>query len=268
MNSDTKIISIIGIITVVVVILGVMLTGASQKANSQLPEITVKPEALVHDDSLRVPSKNAKVQLVEFADFECPACAMLHPALKRILAEYGDKIDYTFRVIPIHQHSVLAASAVMAAREQGKFIQMNDIVFEHQDDWTAYGKTDAQISAMFEQYAGQIGLDVAKYKSDLAASNGKYKATIDKDAADAQSMGIYSTPTGIVNGKPLIRGVVTYEKLKAIIEAELNPQAASTTASAKASAPAATGAGAQSSAAVKAQVQGSVVNAMSSSSAR
>lgn len=248
MNSDTKIISIIGIITVVVVVLGVMLAGASQKANSQLPEITVNPAALVRDDSLRVPSKSAKVQLVEFADFECPACAMLHPALKRILTEYGDKIDYTFRVIPIHQHSVLAASAVMAARDQGKFIEMSDIIFDHQDDWTAYGKTDAQISALFEQYAGEIGLDIAKYKSDLSANAGKYKATVDKDASDAQAMGINSTPTGIVNGKPLIRGVVTYDKLKSIIEAELNPQAAS--------------------AGVKAQAQGSTANEMSSSSAR
>ncbi len=232
MNSDTKIISVIGIITVAVVILGVMLSGASQKANSQLPEISVRPDALVRDDSLRAPSTEAKVQLVEFADFECPACAMLHPALKRILAEYGSKIDYTFRVIPIHQHSVLAASAVMAAREQGKFMEMSDAVFENQDAWTAYGKTDAEISAMFEGYATHIGLDIAKYRSDLATNAGKYKATIDKDASDAQSMGINSTPTGIINGKPLVRGVVTYEKLKAIIEAELNPQPAGTATSA------------------------------------
>ena len=217
MNSDTKIISIIGIITVLVVVLGVMFAGGEQGKSTQ-PAITVKTDALVREDSLRVPSKNAKVQLVEFADFECPACAMLHPSLKKILAEYGDKIDYTFRVIPIHKNSVFAASAVFAAREQGKFIQMNDVVFEHQDDWTAYGKTDAEISAMFDGYAQSIGLDMTKYKADLTNNAAKYKATIDTDAADAMSMGINSTPTGIINGKALIRGVVSYDKLKQLID--------------------------------------------------
>lgn len=227
MNSDTKIISIIGIITVLVIIIGVMFAGGEQGKSSQ-PEITVKPEALVREDSLRVPSKDAKVQLVEFADFECPACAMLHPALKRILAEYKDKIDYTFRVIPIHQNSVLAASAVFAAREQGKFIEMNDIVFEHQDDWTAYGKTQVDISAMFDSYAQTIGLDMNKYHADLTNNAAKYKAIIDKDAADAMSMGINSTPTGIINGKPVIRGVVSYDKLKQLIEEAMNGTSAST----------------------------------------
>lgn len=229
MNSDTKIISIIGIITVVVVTLGVMFAGG--KGTSGGPDITVKQEGLVREDSLRSTGKDAQIQFVEFADFECPACAMLHPSLKRILQEYGDKIDYVFRVIPIHQHSVLAASAVFAAREQGKFMEMNDIVFERQDDWTAYGKTNAEISAMFESYAGQIGLDIAKYKADLAANADKYKKTIDQDAADAMSMGIQSTPTGIINGKPLIKGVVSYDALKKMIEAELNGGTASGTAS-------------------------------------
>jgi protein-disulfide isomerase len=240
MNSETKIISIIGIITVLVIIAGVFLAGG-EPAGSALPPITVKPDALIHDDSLRIPNKNAKIQFVEFADFECPACAMLHPALKKILAEYKDQIDYTFRVIPIHQHSVLAASAVFAAREQGKFIEMNDIVFEHQDDWTAYGKTDTEISAMFDNYAQSIGLDMTKYHADLTNNAAKYKATIDKDAADAQSMGINSTPTGIIDGKPLIRGVVSYDRLKQIIDTELNggnattsPSTASSTVSVKA----------------------------------
>ncbi|MCF7865607.1 MAG: thioredoxin domain-containing protein [Candidatus Pacebacteria bacterium] len=230
MNSDTKIISIIGIITVIIVVVGVMLAGG-QQSNTSLPEVSVKQDALVREDSLRVTNTNAKIQLVEFADYECPACAMLHPSLKRILAEYKDQIDFTFRVIPIHQHSVLAASAVFAAREQGKFMEMNDIVFENQDAWTAYGKKDSEISAMFEEYAKTIGLDVAKYNADLIANASKYKAIIDRDAADAQSMGINSTPTGIINGKALIRGVVTYDKLKALIEAELNPKTVEATSS-------------------------------------
>lgn len=222
MNSDTKIISLIGVFTVIIIIVGVMFAGG-QKSGSNLPEISIKQDALVRTDSLRETGKEAKIQIVEFADFECPACAMLHPSLKRIKAEYKDKIDFVFRVIPIHSNSVLSASAVFAAREQGKMIEMHDIVFEKQTEWTKYGIKPAEVSALFEKYAGEIGLNVEQYKSDLKKNASKYKAIVDQDAADAKTMGISSTPTAIVNGKPLVRGVVTYERLKQIMEAELNP---------------------------------------------
>jgi protein-disulfide isomerase len=228
MNSDTKIISIIGIITVVVVIAGVMFAGG-QNRPSTASELTIKTEALVRADSLRFTGSDPKVQFVEFADFECPACAMLHPSLKRIKAEYKDKIDFVFRVIPIHGNSVLAASSVFAAREQGKMIEMHDIMFEKQEEWTKYGIKEQQVAAVFESFATQIGLDVAKYKSDLKTNASKYKAIIEQDSADATSMGIASTPTGIVNGKPLVRGVVTYDRLKQLVEAELNPTVTQTT---------------------------------------
>lgn len=197
--------------------------AGGQKGGANLPEISIKTEALVRPDSLRETGKDAKIQFVEFADFECPACAMLHPSLKRIKTEYKDKIDFVFRVIPIHSNSVLSASAVFAAREQGKMIEMHDVLFEKQEEWTKYGIKQAEVSKLFEKYAGEIGLNVEQYKSDLKNNASKYKAIVDQDQADATSMGIASTPTAIINGKPLIRGVVTYDRLKQIIEAELNP---------------------------------------------
>ena len=197
--------------------------AGGQKGGANLPEISIKTEALVRPDSLRETGKDAKIQFVEFADFECPACAMLHPSLKRIKTEYKDKIDFVFRVIPIHSNSVLSASAVFAAREQGKMIAMHDVLFEKQEEWTKYGIKQAEVSKLFEKYAGEIGLNVEQYKSDLKNNASKYKAIVDQDQADATSMGITSTPTAIINGKPLIRGVVTYDRLKQIIEAELNP---------------------------------------------
>jgi protein-disulfide isomerase len=255
MNSDTKIISIIGIITVIVVVVGVMFAGGQSGQKGSLPEITVKPEALVREDSLRSTGANPKVQIVEFADFECPACAMMHPALKRIKAEYKDKIDFVFRVIPIHSNSVLAASAVFAAREQGKMMEMHDIVFEKQEEWTKYGIKEKEVSALLENYAAQIGLDIVKYNSDLISNASKYKAIIDKDAADATLMGIRSTPTGIINGKPLIRGVVSYDRLKAMIENELNPKPVNTTGDSTSTS--------TSPSRSTVQVQGAVINATS-----
>lgn len=231
MNSDTKIITIIGIITVLIIIAGVFLAGSS--ANKAVPEIQVKEEALVRDTSLRVTGTNPKIQLVEFADFQCPACAMFHPTLKRIKNEYKDKIDFVFRVLPIHQHSVLVASAVFAAREQGKMLEMHDIVFEKQDEWAAYGTSEKEVQSYLEKYATQIGVDIEKYKRDMLDKKDVYKGIVDQDAIDAATMGIRSTPTLLINGKPLVRGVVSYDQLKGIIENELNPKpvSASSTAS-------------------------------------
>lgn len=226
MNSDTKIISAIGVFTVIIIIVGVLLAGGQRSARD-LPEITVKNDALVRADSLRETGKDAKIQFVEFADFECPACAMLHPSLKRMKAEYKDKIDFVFRVIPIHANSVLAASAVLAAREQGKMIEMHDMLFEKQEEWTKYGIRATEVSSLFEKYAGTIGLNVEQYKTDLKQNATKYREIVNQDQADATAMGIASTPTIIVNGKPLIRGVVSYDRLKQIIEGELNPAPAS-----------------------------------------
>lgn len=221
MNSDTKIISIIGIITVIIIAVGVMFAGNASQTT--LPDISITNEALVREDSIRVKGKDAKVQLVEFADFECPACAMFHPTLKRIKAEYGDKLDFVFRVIPIHSNSTTAASVVLAAREQGKMIEMHDILFEKQEEWTKYGIQPAEVSDLFEKYAIQIGLDVAKFNADLDNNGSKYRAIVNQDSIDANTMGIMSTPTIIVNGKAVGRGAVSYETLKQFIESELNP---------------------------------------------
>lgn len=227
MNSDTKIISIIGAVTVLVIIAGVFLAGNSAKR--ALPEIRVQDELLVRDTSLRIKGSNPKVQLVEFADFQCPACAMFHPTLKRIKNEYKDSIDFVFRVLPIHQYSVVVASAVFAAREQGKMIEMHDIVFEKQDEWAAYGTSEKEVRAFLESYAQTIGLNIDAFKKDMQEKANSYKTIVDQDATDAATMGIQSTPTLLINGKPLVRGVVSYDQLRGILERELNPQTTAST---------------------------------------
>jgi protein-disulfide isomerase len=246
MNSETKVISIIGLITLVIIVAGVFLASGSKPA---LPEIRVKEDSLVREKSLRIKAENPKIQLVEFADFQCPACALFHPTLKQIKSEYKDKIDFVFRVLPIHEHSVLTASAVFAAREQGKMIEMHDIIFEKQEEWAAYGTKQKEVRAFLDKYAAQIGLDMQKFNQDMISKAEEYKSIIDQDALDASIMGIQSTPTLLINGKPLIRGVVSYPQLKSIIDTELS--ASSTRSSAE---------GIQSTSTLPITVTGSVVN--------
>lgn len=253
MNSETKVVGLIGIITIIIIAGGLWLVGknggTSQNGNGQA---VVNSEALVRPDSPRLTGKNAgagavnpkKVQIVEFSDLECPACKLLHPELKKLLASNGDDIELVIRFIPIHSNSKASAAAALAAGEQGKFFEMYDIIFEHQDDWAGYGK---DVNKIFEGYATQIGLDVAKYKADLAANYAKYAALVDRDGADATAMNISSTPTLIFNGTHVSVGAFSYENLKARMEEALAAESATTTATttsaatAAATAPAAAG---------------------------
>jgi hypothetical protein len=104
---------------------------------------------------------NAPVQLEEFGDFQCPPCGMFHPILEQMHEEFGDRMRITFREYPLpnHQHALAAASAAEAAGIQGKFWEMHDLLYEHQNDW----KEQFDVRPIFEGYAKQAGVDVERY---------------------------------------------------------------------------------------------------------
>ena len=212
MNSETKIIASIGIITLLVVIIGLYFAGA---AGSNVPSVSIQPNILVNQNSAKIVAKDSKVQIVEFADFECPACAAQAPIMRKFLDTYKDKIDYVFRIIPIHDSSKDAAAAAYAAGEQGKFFEMGDILFAKQNEWSAEPKS--KLADVFSTYATELGLDMAKFKTDIVNNRATYDARVDADAKDAVTMNIMSTPTLIINGKESYRGVQTLEKLASYI---------------------------------------------------
>jgi protein-disulfide isomerase len=141
---------------------------------------------------------NAPVTLEEFADFQCGACGAYHPELKKIEAEFGDRLRVIFRenpLYPSHQHSVIAAQVAEAAGLQGRFWEMHDKLFETQKDW-AEAK---DVVPLFVDYAKQIGLDTDRLMRDL---NGEpVAARIFQDGKRSHALGIQSTPTFFVNGK-------------------------------------------------------------------
>lgn len=227
MNSETKIISIIGAITVIVIIIGMVL--ASGASNSTAKPVALSSERLVRPDSPRVMGANAKIQIVEFADFECPACQMIQPEIKRLLADYGESIDFVFRVIPIHAKSKELGAVSFSANEQGKFKEMHDKIFEGTNEWNKVGLKESERFAIYDRFASEIGLDVEKFKADLKNNRSAYDARVDQDAADAAAMNIQSTPTLVINGETVIRGVQRYEALKAIVEGLLAQENATST---------------------------------------
>jgi protein-disulfide isomerase len=160
------------------------------------------------------PSKgpsSAKVNIVEFSDFQCPFCSRVVPTLAQIEKEYPNDVRVFFRhnPLPFHPNAPLAAEAGVAAAEQGKFWEMHDKMFANQQNI---------LRPDLEKYAGEIGLDVGKFKKALDSGAGKAK--VQQDLAAATKIGVQGTPNFYVNGRN-IQGAQPYEEFKKIIDDEI-----------------------------------------------
>jgi protein-disulfide isomerase len=188
---------------------------AQQQQQQQKPVVQGVPGA---EPAHVLGPANAPVHLEEFGDFECPPCGMFHPILTQMKAEFGDKLAVTFRefpLVPTHQHALAAASAAEAAGLQGKFWEMHDLLYEHQNDW----KKEFDVRPIYEGYAKQIGLDVERYKRDM---NGDLVAQrIFADGKRGHSLGVTGTPTVFMNGREVPFENLPAEKLRVVIQNEL-----------------------------------------------
>jgi protein-disulfide isomerase len=164
-------------------------------------------------------SQTAAVTLEEFADFQCGACATAHPVMNEIKSMYGSRIRFIFRNFPLaiaaHDKSYEAAIATEAAGMQNKFWDMQNLLFNNQQAWTA-APTYKQI---WKEYATKIGLDVAKWESDMAGIGAKSR--VDADIARGRAAAVNSTPTLFINGTGIAYGDMNVQALKGIIDAEL-----------------------------------------------
>ena len=152
------------------------------------------------DDHVRNKRDN-KVTLIEYADFQCPACASYYPILKQVEAEYSDRVNFVFRHFPIislHPNAFAAARASEAASSQGKFWQMHDRLFETQDAW---GRVSTNQQSLFEGYAKELNLDINKFKQDYVT--GATADRINRDVSSAKQFEITGTPTFVLNGQKI-----------------------------------------------------------------
>jgi thiol-disulfide isomerase/thioredoxin len=148
--------------------------------------------ALPLDDAPSRGAPMAKVTIVEFSDFQCPHCAAAHPELTRLLREFDGRVRLVYKYFPLSNHTraVAAAHAAEAARAQGKFWEMHDLLFEHQRELE---EPDIQ------KYATQLGLDLARFERDLNAEATSQRVEADK--ALGQKLGIEATPSFFVDGR-------------------------------------------------------------------
>jgi protein-disulfide isomerase len=141
--------------------------------------------------------RDAKVVLVEYSDFQCPACRNYTPVVAQIEEEFKNDVAVVYRHFPlraVHKHAELAARAAQAAAGQGKFFEMHDLLFTEQASWsTEMDPTDA-----FLRMAGQIGLDVDAFKAAMKSK--EVKAAVQANVDEGESLGITSTPSFFLNG--------------------------------------------------------------------
>lgn len=136
----------------------------------------------------------ASVTIVEFSDFQCPFCGRAHPLLSDVLRELSGRVKLVFKHYPLsgHVRAMPAARAAEAARIQGKFWEMHDLLFEHQE---------ALEDADLERYAQQLSLDMTRFRADMASP--EVQQRIESDRAQGAAVGVEATPTIIINGRKL-----------------------------------------------------------------
>jgi protein-disulfide isomerase len=194
---------IIGFIVVVVVgliILGVVSGGpGSSTSTSTTPPFVATTVPPISATDWAEGNPNAKVTLIEYGDFECPACGAYFPLIQQILTDDSSTIYFAFRNFPlytIHPDAGIAAQAAEAAGLQGKYWPMHDLLYTDQATWVD-ATPSSVVSEFFNGYASSLGLNVTKFDSDINSAQVLNK--IQSDVTTANNAQVDHTPTFFVN---------------------------------------------------------------------
>jgi len=186
----------VGVVLIGVVAAMVKLASVTQSGTTPVAQTVNILPTVSSADWIRG-NPNASTTLIEYGDFQCPACATFHSVILSIEKELGDNLRVIFRHFPLQQHANArsAAQATEAAGKQGKFWEMHDMIYENQREWSAKNKTDA--IAVFAGYAQKLKLNIDAFGKDMNDN-----AIIDKIEANFDQgvgFGVDSTPTFFLN---------------------------------------------------------------------
>ena len=190
-NNETKILVGVLLATIIIIVIGAVLSGGTGDQGQVATEPIANTDRLLAAESHFTGPADAPVTVIEFGDFECPACGALHPILQHV-KENNSEVKFVYRHFPltsIHPRARPAALAAEAAAAQGKFFEYHDQLYENQSQ---LGDQD------FITHAEAIGLDVAAFEQALA--DGVGEDAVQQDVSDSAALGLRSTPTLFVNG--------------------------------------------------------------------
>jgi protein-disulfide isomerase len=181
------------------------------RSEAKIEILLKRPELIqlnmAQDDDPYLGSKDAKITIIEFADYQCPFCSKAVPVLKELLGKNKGKIKLVFRDLPLesHRNAKVAAEASECAHDQGKFWEYSEILFENQKSLDV---------GSLKKYAELIGLNLEKFNQCL--DSGKTEAEVTNDITDARIAGLISTPSILVNGY-YVSGIPTVDYIEEVI---------------------------------------------------
>lgn len=157
-------------------------------------------------------SEETTITMTEYSDYQCPACGHFHPIVEKLKEKYGDQIELELKHFPLnsHQYAALAARAAEAAKNQGKFKQMHNLIFENQQRWSSSGSP----TSIFVNFAEEIDLDVEQFKNDLNAA--ETQKVVMEQKQEGRNAGVNATPTFFIDGQkvdPLPRDFQEFDQL-------------------------------------------------------
>lgn len=204
-----------GAVVIAIILVIWKVTGKPTSPGTQSTPATKKVE-LTGTDWVRGP-QDAIVTLIEYGDFQCPACGAYYPLVKQLEGDFSTQVKVAFREYPlttVHQNAFNAALTAEAAGKQGKFWEMHDKLYENQTSWS----DTTNVMGIFSGYAKDLGLDVNKFNSDVKSSDIEKK--VNDSINQGTDIGIDATPTFYLDGDKMdLPG--SYEQLKAIVGGEI-----------------------------------------------
>lgn len=196
---------------------GLLAWMASGGGSTSIPvNVTIQPSDTAGFRGYILGSADAPVEIIEYADYECPACQQFEvvqfPAVRRQLIDAG-KVRWVYRDFPlaIHRSARLAAHAAACADDQGKFWEMHDRIYQGHGDWAPRGNA----APLFADYAREIGLDTGEYDEcmDSARFAGRIQASVEEGVA----LGVGSTPSFVIGGR-IYPGAISSDRIRRLAD--------------------------------------------------
>lgn len=224
-GSNSLLVVVVSLLAIIFLLFGLNFIISKQTKNSG--EAITK----VSDSRYTLGNPDAKIKLVEYSDFQCPACAQFSRVFPEVFnyinEKYGSStLSFTYKYFPlvsIHKNALLSAYSAEAAKEQGKFWEMHDLLFGNQKDWAE--ALDAKVK--IEEYAKNIGLDITKFIADRDSDT--TKDLVNKALIEANRLKLDHTPTVYMNGEEMKNLSFSAKDIEKIIEDKLNAIIASST---------------------------------------
>lgn len=158
------------------------------------------------------------ITITEYSDYQCPACGYFHPIVKKLKDKYGDQIEMNYKFYPLnsHRYAALAARAAQAAKNQGKFLEMHDLLFQNQQQWSQ----STNPGPTFVNYARELNLDIEQFRNEL--NSRETQEAVMKEKQEGRRAGVSATPTFIIEGEQISSLPKNFAEFDQLVQQYLN----------------------------------------------